>query len=260
MAKGIKIWATDVKNIYIGSTACKEVFVWTTKVRPTWWKPNANTIAYYPLEINTNDYSWNSRNATQVWSSITFTTSTDGYKCANFTWDSNSYIKYGTQWSSLNLGTTDVTVSFWAWDIGSNSYSQNYAMINWIIQGKRASDNNIVIWIWANSYTVGTWYMVMQILTTNKSLYSSNLFSTNWMHLYTIVFKTDKTYKSYKDGVEQVSGTYPTNSLSWDMGIIWWNDREDRTQRRYIWKLRQVVLEKEARTEDKIRQYYMTTL
>jgi hypothetical protein len=230
------------------------------QVRPTsGWKPWANTIAYYPLEINTNDYSWNSRNATQVWSSVTFTTSTDGYKCANFTWDTNSYIRYGSQWSSLQFGTTDITVCFWAGDIVSNTLWANYAMINCILQGKKATDNNIIIWIWANNSTVGIWYMVMQILTTNKWLYNSNLYNTNWMHLYTIVFKTDWTYKAYRDAVEQVSSTYPTNSLSWDGWIIWWNEWDAGTTRYYKWKLRQVVLEKEARTLDKIRQYYMTT-
>ena len=222
------------------------------------WKPGANTVAYYPLEKDTNDYSWNNRNATEIWAWVTFTTSTDWYKCANFTWNTNSYIRYWSQWSSLNTSNTDITVCFWAWDIVNNTWF-NYSMINWIIQWKKATDNNIIIWIWANSQTTGTWYLCMQMLTTNKALYNANLFGSSWMHSYVIVFNKNWTYKSYRDWVEQVSSTYPTTNLNWDMWIIWWNEWSTEAQRYYKWKLSNVILENKARTAKEIADYYNWT-
>lgn len=55
------------------------------QIRPTWWKPTSDVIAYYPLETDVNDYNWN-YNLTNSWT--TFTT-LNGVKCANFT--SNVY-------------------------------------------------------------------------------------------------------------------------------------------------------------------------
>ena len=43
--------------------AIKEIYLWTTKVRPEAWKPWANTLAYYKFEWNLNDSSGNGRNA-----------------------------------------------------------------------------------------------------------------------------------------------------------------------------------------------------
>ena len=52
-----------------------------------WWKPWANTIAYYPLESDTNDYSWNWHNLSN-WTVPTFTTS---WSLSYATWSAKAY-------------------------------------------------------------------------------------------------------------------------------------------------------------------------
>lgn len=51
-----------IKNMYIGEY---------------WWHPWANTIAYYPLTSDINDYSWNNRNLTQGTWTVTYNSNTN---------------------------------------------------------------------------------------------------------------------------------------------------------------------------------------
>lgn len=69
----IKIWTTDIQKCFIWTTPVKSIWSWDTQVRPSgwwWWQPWANTIAYYPLKENLDDYSGNGYNMTNSW--ITF--------------------------------------------------------------------------------------------------------------------------------------------------------------------------------------------
>ena len=63
------------------------VYKWEDLVR--WWKPWANTVAYYPLKEDANDYSGNNRNGTA--SNVNFTT-LNWIECAYFNNSSDSKI------------------------------------------------------------------------------------------------------------------------------------------------------------------------
>jgi hypothetical protein len=66
----IFLWDSEPSKIYVWSNEVSAVYVWDTQIYPAGWKPWANTLAYYPLETDTKDYSWNNRNLTNSW--ITF--------------------------------------------------------------------------------------------------------------------------------------------------------------------------------------------
>ena len=95
--------------------AIKEIYLWTTKVRPSWRSPSANTIAYYPLTSSSqwNDMKW-------FWTAY------------NLTWGSywtNQWVDCVNYSSSKPTRSTNIlwaapsafTVSCWAyvtsWDI-----------------------------------------------------------------------------------------------------------------------------------------------
>ena len=228
---------------------------WATGGTPT-REPWADTVAYYPLEANTNDYSGNNRNAVSTTWNLTFTTSTDGYACANFPW--STYIEYWTQWSQINYWTTWCTIALWLWDIGNNagtSYDTN-GVLSWHV----ASDNNILIWIASSNNVWGTGNLMFVSKNQAQAVTNSSLYNTNWMHLYTFTTATDGTMKYYKDSV--LVGTYSFNfssTPSWDDCKIWWNNRDTRQRRYYKGKMRQVVFEKKTRTADDVLLYYNTT-
>ena len=69
---GLFVWDSEPSKIFVGDTAISKVFLWDTQVRPTWWQPWANTVAYYPLTstTTTSDESGNNRNLTNSWASF----------------------------------------------------------------------------------------------------------------------------------------------------------------------------------------------
>lgn len=74
-------------------------YVGTQQVRPSGWKPWSNTIAYYPLETDANDASWNWHNAS--WVSGSSYTTVSWKLSANFDWN-----RYINTW-----------VSVWSWPL-----------------------------------------------------------------------------------------------------------------------------------------------
>jgi hypothetical protein len=84
----------------------KKVYLGRKQIYPDGRNPWENTMAYYPLETDTNDYSWNNRNWTNNW--VTF---------SNWVWvfNGSSYVSLWT-WSWTNI-QTNMTISAWfKWD------------------------------------------------------------------------------------------------------------------------------------------------
>ena len=51
------------------------MYIWQTKIRPTWWQPWANTLAYWKFDDNLSDSSGNNNDATYYyWTPITYST------------------------------------------------------------------------------------------------------------------------------------------------------------------------------------------
>lgn len=58
----IEIWDWGLGYIYLWDILIAWWGWWES-----WWKPNANTLAYYPLDWSLNDESWNWLNLTSSW-------------------------------------------------------------------------------------------------------------------------------------------------------------------------------------------------
>lgn len=133
-----------------------------------WWKPWANTIAYYPLTENANDYSGNGYNGT-AWSWVSFTNMWT-LKYASFNWTSNWKISLPWFWTPSAL-TTSIwvkTTVTWTWKIfwGLNSPSNNanlyFSIENWNIALTmwNGSSDNRVTWSTIND---GNWHNVIWV-------------------------------------------------------------------------------------------------
>ena len=136
--KSIKIWTTDIKRVTIRPNGTEK------QIRPAWWQPWANTVAYYPLNSTDTFYdkSWNNRNLTvyqtPVYQSnytdltnwcfaipnLTYSTCTVSFRCKRNwtqTWralvdmvSSNTFIRYryGTNWyTNFQKGLPS-----WSWE------------------------------------------------------------------------------------------------------------------------------------------------
>lgn len=164
------------------------VFVWTTKVRPSWWKPWANTIAYYPFKNDIKDYSGNWHN----WYIARWTTTFSDNACQFNTLRCNDtlFSNYSGDITILAyvLSATS-TAGFWfatdwtrypIWKFLENNF--------WIYNGWREVANwqsltfpnlLVAVKLWT-SVTLYIWDTVNATWTTNKSIPAN----TNWICIW----------------------------------------------------------------------------
>ena len=240
MAKGIKIWTADIKNIYVWTTPVKEVYVWTTKVRPTWWKPWANTIAYYPFDDQSStqitDATWN-------WYNLTWWTmpSYSLVSWTNYAGNYNNYNSGTVQGHSFYSSLSSYTLLFWAKPINwswnqfvtqlYDSWSYQTAIIYWYVSWKFElfavswSAQRVDI---ATSVSTNTWYLLW--------------YTKSWT-----------TVTVYCNGTAWTSITY--NSTPKNYLYLWWSNAWDR----FHWMLDNVIIENKARAAQEISDYYNST-
>lgn len=182
----------------------KRILTWVNweekQIYPAGWKPWANTIAYFPLKEDTYDYSWNSRNLSNIWVTFVNNIGWATIPVWYFNWSSRAYIYWTTQ---LNTG---YTISLWMkWDNGwfiydlrnDNQYGQGVYLIveNSLIKTRqqiaasseeeynRSKDNNWDNWIWTWTGSVWTiyfnWTQVKQA-TINNSINTSASYLSLW--------------------------------------------------------------------------------
>jgi len=219
------------------------------------WQPGENTVAYYPLETDANDYSWNNRNPTNIGSAITFGTDSDGNKCANFTTNSNSYIQYWSQWSNINFWTTETTIAFWLEATSNTGSSMNYS--NWVLTWQVWWSYSVAVLI---SATPAAWTVWDLGVNTGGSVLvlASSIYWT-WPHCYILTTDTNWDYAIYIDGTLYNSSTTTFSNLSWNNCYMWYDPRDTSGLRHLVWNLRQVVFETKKRTADEALWFYNAT-
>lgn len=224
------------------------------------WQPWANTVAYYPLEDDYNDHSWNNRNPSWVWSSVSLVTSTDWYKCTQFVNNSNSYLSFWNQWNVLDVSATWVTFSFWIWDAISNTASWAYP--NWIIQWNSGYNSSFFIALDWGSGSSLKW--CLQFCDEYSSIWiqtSEYVYGVTTMNMYTVTISAWWECNIYKNDNStpiwsQTKTLSSTNRFS--NCYIWVNTYDSNTARRLNWKLRQIVIEKWVWAQEDRDLYYKT--
>lgn len=211
------------------------------QVYPAWWKPNVNTVAYYPLKENVNDYSGN-------W--------------YNWSWNPNSFAWWvaNYSWASTTLPTSIInanprTVSCWVNDegvgVGTHNisvYGQHTTVNYGFCLGYNMKNND-------NTYRInivvsgGSGYA-----TSNGVMYSYPTALTWWHH---IVFMRDssKSYL-YVDGVYIGNTTYSGQTSS-NTFYLWYDHWYDG----WAWngKISELIFEDKTRTAEEILNYYNQT-
>lgn len=240
----IYVWTSEIKNIYVWTTPVKEVFVWTTKVRPTWWQPWANTIAYYKLDWNLNDSSWNGNNASVgYWSAIYYTVSGDNKA---FTCNGNAIKSWVQQ---QNILSSNHTLSFWIYLTWTpTEYRVMWALTasTWVSHIWLAKDNQYIqnsIFIWSGTdgarkvyrYTFSTWTRYNVVFSIWNSLSCSCYI--NWTQAWTA----------------------QTLKASWTWDFYFWVNYQLWNASAMNWYLDDIIIESKARTAQETADYYNLT-
>lgn len=198
----------------------KQIYVGTNRVRPSYYDytPNSNTLAYYPMKENLNDYSGNGRN-------LSGTATFSNNKMTNTSAVTRSQIFSGTVWA--------FTVSFWTrggdtWGINENDsgWPERFLTAKWL--NSDTYNWNAII---GNSRRRSGW---TTILGTNSDFFLLT-FVYNW-----------STFKAYQNGVNfgtntSCSGNLKTSSTSFRVGAWVWG---------------QIIVEKWAWSATEISNYY----
>lgn len=231
-----------VKKIYMRQNGVQK------QIYPATWNPWSNTIAYYPLNWDVNDYSGNNRNLTAY--NVTYDTLTNGEQVAYFNW-SNAYAIL----TGLSLRISKWTQNVWIKKSRNNSgecFTQVWA----------TGTND---WGWRTyTYTTSTW-AIWHNLYYNSSIFQwyNNTWIANWtwMNVVTVVSNTwNKFYVNW----QQVTLTYS----KWNTSTWFWTRTfntlvlsrhpwasADRCQ----WDISRWIIEDRAWTDAEILSYYNLT-
>lgn len=208
---------------------------WVEKqIRPdTWWKPWANTLAYYPLtsETTVNDMSGNNHNLTTSWSWILYDSLWVGLSNSSF-----------FSWSAIIPPAWPFTINVWA----------KYTTLTnegHVVQQFNSSTNGSAITIWCyNNNWFSRWKgsgdLEVAPITANQW--------TNVVYVY-----TSGTVKFYINctGYTQ-SRTINTTTPNYFWVGSWWE-----TYRRWYmnWNISELIIENKARTDQEVSDYYNLT-
>lgn len=226
-----------IQNIYVG----------TTKVRPTWRKPWVNTVAYRPLNSTTtvNDKSGNGYNLTQTWGSFgTY----NGVDCFYNGWSTTGYFTL-TSWANIPSGNTNRTILLWTYPTGySSSYSRCFFRYGTSSAGK---------WVELDISSSGKYRA-----TSGTTVITWGAFPTWAWSLLTFTTAWN-TFNLYANSVLQgsdSSGTINTEAISssYPLRLMRLNTSTSNSYqvRGYI---SEVIIENKTRTAQEIRNYYNQT-
>lgn len=102
------------------------MYIGQDKIRPTWWSPNSNTVAYRPLTNDLNDIV-GGHNLTSNWSDYSFTTDSQWKNCLALNLGSTSsttYLENNSVHSQIDM-TKSYTFAFkiWEWIVRTSSWA-----------------------------------------------------------------------------------------------------------------------------------------
>ena len=193
-----------------------------------WWKPWANTIAYYPLNSTSTylDKSWNNRNLT-VYSSPTYTA---------------TYADL-TNWCFAipNMTYSTCTVSFWC--------KRNWTQTSRALVDMVSNDTFIRYWYGTN------WYTNFQ---KSKPSWSGEQYLTNDTnrHLYTVTNNSSNCLV-YLDGTLKFTlASFGTQTSAWSRIWAVWNWTSPNNPNIYV---SEFIIEDKARAAQEIADYYNST-
>ena len=199
------------------------------------WKPNDNTIAYYPLTSDTtvNDMKGIGTAYNLTNTNVTFWTN-QWVSCANFNSNSRLENTSAPVW-------TNRTLCAWV-----------YALSN--------SNNKWVICTWNNSNTNILWCSVWSTWVANMSDWQNyNIKWTTtitwWWHLITVTLSNWWASILYVDWVQENSYTFNIGSGNY---ICVWAKSIQHSEK-YYWYISAVIVESVAWSANEVAKYYNST-
>ena len=202
--------------------------------------PWANTVAYYPLTANANDYSWNGYNATNYYA--TFSETNGGYF---WTVESRLQLPSMTIWQTFTIS---------CWVKLPNWQPQWYKELD-IYFDRSGSYRNLLFSCVENWFYCYNWNNA----TSHSAKTVSATFWTWWNNI--ILSKNGTSYSIYKNWVllETFTSSYNISIPWWNNTVYIWHSSNDTAEYSEQWYIKDYIIENKARTADEISDYYNQT-
>jgi len=220
----------------------KKIYQWTNLVRPI-WKPNANTIAYYPLTSSStvNDMSGNNKTLTNNgW--VTFW-NYSWVDCAYLNWSSylkNTYTDFNVTQATINIWIkrTRSATEYFAWlrdnspDTQVSIYGDSSNKI-WIIYYQSSWKYN-----WYTTWITSAWMNLVLTVnwSWNKMYYNWNLLTLSYSNWSSSTWLSSCTSNNITIGSHQWGNSWKLN-----------------------WYISNVIIEDKVWTADEVLNYYNQT-
>ena len=222
----VYVWTDILKNAYIGEV----------------WTPWANTIAYYPLETNANDYSWNNRNLTNSW--ITFSDNV-----WVFNWSAVGKYADNSLWNSLTRFTYSIYVYTTSIPSGMSGGVYNRCRFMFIYQWNSSTFDK-ALYLYDSSKIGG--YNYDENNSTEKIVNATWISTNTWYHIaYTFDGTNIKIYKNWVLVDTKACDscyTWYTSATLW----IGWNETNNGWMKTFNGKLSKVIIENKVRTAEEV--------
>lgn len=200
------------------------------------WKPWANTLAYFPLSWDGNDYSWNNKNLTSYWT--TSYTTVWGVISANF--GGSNYL-YNSSLTCSSIGQT-FTIAWWfysSWQLWVTCMSKSWGW-NW----------------WALYCETGLLWRIRAETQNNNSAtrFMPSISYVEWWHHLAFTHNSS-WWAIYYDGVSKQTWSMPM-WLNWYLvlgGLL------DSSTYYFNWNLSNLIIENTVRDATKVADYYNLT-
>lgn len=215
------------------------VYIYSNK-----WLPWENTLLYWPLTENANDYSWNSNNGT-VYSSVSFSSNWAYFSWSNYT---TNFIEFPSSFYPWTSFTVSLRIKRWENNKEIRIFSDwwsNYRRVLWALandwymnllfgNGNTSQSD----WTSIQTYSANTWYNYVLV----KNWASATLYR-NWELVWTHTF-------SYNPN--------PGWLAVWEYWI--WNIRTTSSSSyTWTWYIKDYIIENKLWTAQEVQDYYNNT-
>lgn len=230
------------------------------KIRPSYKRePTADTIAYYPLNWDANDYSWNNRNLTT--NGVTYSeTIANGNKCWTFTGVIRNNGSKWWEWTSwVSMSNANMTLSVRAKTTG-NWTDSTYWANKWMLLYFQDSWRNYWQTIKTAHWT--TWYIAAEWWGWGSSIWTSAETPTpyaDWQWHHFCATYTISSVKLFVDWqlVSSWTGSFTAVTTNYNIYV-----GKDTTSYNYYWyagQMSEVIFEKATWTDADVLEYYNWT-
>lgn len=238
----------SVKWVYVRKT---EWWVLTEhKIRPSWWKPWANIIAYYPLNWDILDHkadlwvSWTTYNLSVSFGTPTYTTSFDSSKVA-FNPQATSSSSWGcwlTNSNSIWNFTWDFTISFcvkintmfndYMSFITNRSNSTPYRWMCSVNSSRQFFFHGSAQYLTDTALTVWTWYNITcTVLNWTYTIYFNGTAVKTWTYSYSTMTPSVLNIWFGYVNLEKMNWCISEIIIDWE----WWDSATALARAKYLW-------------------------